>query len=114
MASLVNTPPSQTEIERARAEVMADLGRSSSQPESIADAWLDNESYKLTSFSDQVNAVRNVTPADVQRVSIRLFKSANVASVVVGNSEQLKASLGSNIELPRPAVPVSVTPPTKP
>ncbi len=114
MAALVNTPPSQTEIERARAEVLADLGRSSSQPESIADAWLDHESYRLTSFSDQVNAVRNVTPADVQRVSIRLFKSANVASVVVGNSEQLKASLGSNIELPPPAVPVSVTPPTKP
>jgi len=114
IASLVNTPPSQTEIERARAEVLADLGRSSSQPESIADAWLDNESYKLASFSDQVNAVRNVSPADVQRISIRLFKSANVASVVVGNSEQLKASLGSNIELPPPSVPVSVTPPTKP
>jgi len=114
MAALVNTPPSQTEIERARAEVLADLGRSSSQPESIADAWLDHESYKLASFSDQVNAVRNVSPADVQRVSIRLFKSANLASVVVGNSEQLKASLGSNIELPPPAVPVSVTPPTKP
>jgi len=118
MSSLVNAPPSPSEVEGARNDAIADLTRQSSQTESIADTWLDNESYKLPSFSDQTNAVRTLTALDLQRVAARLFKGANVASVVVGNSDQLKATLGSKVELfleaPSKSVPVSVTPASKP
>jgi len=118
MNALISAPPSQSEIEHARNEVLADLGRQSSQTESIADAWLDNESYKLPPFGEQVSTVRTLTAADMHRVAVRLFKVANVASVVVGNSGELKANLGSTVELfveaPPKQVPVSVTPASKP
>jgi len=114
MRSLAKSPPSAAELERARSEAIVELEKRSSQTESIAGAWLDIESYNLKPSSDQVNALRSVTAADLQRVAAHLFDGPGVASVVVGNSDQLRTSLGSNIELfveapPKP-VPVSVTP----
>jgi len=37
--------------------------------------------------------------ADLQRVAARLFRDASVATVVVGNYDQLRASLGPTVEL---------------
>lgn len=116
MNSMANAPPSIVELETARADAIANISRQEFQMDLIADAWLDMETYKLTRLTEQTNAFRAVTAADVQRVAGRLFKGASIASVVVGNSEQLKENLGSNVELPPPTkpVPVSVTPAGKP
>jgi zinc protease len=118
MNSLVGSPPSTVELEAARDEAVAEINRQASQTESIADAWLDIESYRLPRFDQQANALRSVIAADVQRVAVRLFKGAGMASVVVGNSEELKASLGASIQLseeaPRKSLPVFVTPASKP
>jgi len=118
MNSLASGPPSNAELETARSEAIAEMNGQGSQADSIANAWLDIETYKLPRFTEQGNVLRSLTAADLQRVAVRLFKGANVAGVVVGNSEQLKESLGSTIELsveapPKP-VPISVTPATKP
>jgi zinc protease len=118
MNSSLSSQPSTVELEAARSEAVAKMNRQASKPESIADAWLDIETYKLPRFSEQANALRSVTAADVQRVAVRLFKDARVASVVVGNSEELKASLGASIQLseeaPRKSLPVFVTPRANP
>jgi hypothetical protein len=48
---------------------------------------------------DQPALLRAVTPADVQRVAGRLFKSpAAVASVIVGEAEPLKAALQGRVQ----------------
>ena len=118
MSALAIAAPSPAEIERARSAALAELSQQSVQTEPIADFWLDHERYSLPPYSDQLNALRAVTAADVQRVAARLFQDAHVASVAVGNSDQLKANLGSTAELylessPK-AVPISVKPASKP
>jgi zinc protease len=118
MNSSIASPPSIAELETARGDAIAEMTRQASQAESITDAWLDVQAYKLPRFSEQANAVRKVTAADIQRVAVRLFKGTGIASVVVGNSEELKVSLGSSIQLsedaPRKPPPASVTPASKP
>ena len=69
------------------------------QTESIPDRWLDIETFKLALSGDQMDVVRNLSAADLQRVAARLFKDAYVATVVVGNYDQLKAGLGPTVEL---------------
>jgi zinc protease len=142
LQSLVTTSPSAAELERARSQALAELSKQTSDPESVAIALLDIETYKLPpfnqqadaiggvtqerekeklyhlAFNQQTDAIRGVTATDVQRVAARLFKGAQIARVAVGNSEELKASLGSTIELSgAPSAktsPAPVTPGRKP
>lgn len=110
---LIKTPPSATELERARGEVVATFNRQMEKPESIADLWLDAETYKLPAVGDRARALSGVTAADVQRVAGRLFappaaavggaaaRTANaaVASVVVGSASQLKSELERSMKV---------------
>lgn len=120
LRALVMSPPSAAEIERARDGELSELTQRTVQPDSIADVWLDAETFKLSSFNTQLDAVRRLSPADIQRVASMLFKDASVATVVVGNSEQLKANLGSGFELrnektdPKPATALPAAPTKKP
>jgi zinc protease len=98
LRSLSTTAPTLAEIERARNAELSELSRRSLQTESIADDWLDIETFKLASSGSPMESVRKLSAADLQRVAARLFKDAAVATVVVGNSEQLKASLGPAVE----------------
>ena len=94
MRSLAKTGPTALEFERARAEMLAEISRQSSQEdlrEATADNWLAMEIYKLT---PPANQIRNLTLADIQRVAARLFKDAAPATIVVGDAEQLKSSFG--------------------
>jgi zinc protease len=87
------------ELERARTEILAEISRQGSQTElkeATADIWLYIETYKLMPLAPQI---RSVTLPDVQRVAARLFKDAAVATVLVGNYEQLKASFDGSVEL---------------
>lgn len=89
------------------AELEAALSQRPAQPDSFADRWLDIDTYKLAAKSD-ADSIRGVTVADLQRAAIRLFKDASVATVLVGDSEQLKASLAGSFEL-QPEKPATKT-----
>lgn len=99
MRSLSLAAPLAAEVERARDAELSELTRLTMQTESIADGWLDIETFKLAPFATQLDVVRKLSAADLQRVAARLFKDAAVATVIVGNYDQLKTSLGPGVEL---------------
>lgn len=115
--SLMTTPATPDEIERAKNEVIGDAMTMLARPDALPDPWLDADTYRLSAPQDQVALLRNVTPADVQRVANRLFNKT-VVSVVAGESAPLKAALQGRYpyevlgEIATPAP--SQKPPTKP
>jgi zinc protease len=92
--SLAAAAPTAAEIERARAAELSEVAQRTMQTDSIADRWLDIDTFKLALSGDPMDTLRRLTAADLQRVAGRLFKDASIATVVVGNYEQLKANLG--------------------
>ena len=97
--TLAQSGANTTEVERAKAAVASELNTRANQAETIADAALDVDTYKLGSVAQPMNDVNRITAADVLRVATRLFKDAAIAIVVVGDAEQLKTSLGTNVEV---------------
>jgi predicted Zn-dependent peptidase len=99
LAVLGKTGPTAAEFERARGEALAELSRQSSQQNVIgatADNWLNSEIYKLQPAVAQISSF---TLGDIQRVSAKLFKNVAIATIAVGNVEQLKSSLGTAVEV---------------
>ena len=115
--SLMSTPATAEELERARTEVINELSPNLAKPEAQPDPWLDADTYRLSTPQDQIALLRSVTAAEVQRVANRLFNK-NIASVVAGESAALKAALQGRFpyevlgEIAAPAP--SQKPPTKP
>ena len=99
LQTLAQNGPTVAELESARSAMLAEINRRASQPETIAETWLDIKTYKLAAANAQANAVSSLTVGDLQRVAGRLFKDASIARVVVGDLEQLKTSLGAGVEL---------------
>ena len=97
--SLTATVATPAELEQARSEVLSSVTKAFAQPEGDADAWLDMDTYQLPSMSDQISLLQKASAADVQRVGTRLFTNAPVASVAIGNGEQLKTALASGVEV---------------
>ena len=98
LESLVNTPPTATELDRAKAEVVNEAVVVATKPEAVPDPWLDLDTYRLKELQDQPALLRAVTAADVQRVATRLFKDAPVASVLVGEAAPLKTALQGRVQ----------------
>jgi predicted Zn-dependent peptidase len=98
MRKLSQTPPAADEVERARTALAAQLSQQFSQPIGLAEAWLDVDTFKSPRPSTVSTLIRAYTPADVQRVATRLFKDAPVATIIVGNYEQLKSQFAGNVE----------------
>jgi zinc protease len=99
--SLAQNGPTAAELDRARSEMLADMSRQASQPESIAALWLDLDAFKLAPLNVQVRSLQNLTVQDVQRVAARLFKDASPATIVAGDAEQLKVSFAGSFEMRR-------------
>ncbi len=119
MRALATTGPTPTELEQARALLLADVSNQLAQPESVADAWLDVDTFNSPRPDMIATLVRGLSASDVQRVATRLFKDAPVATVVVGNYDQLKASFAGKMEtsaeLPKPkSTPPATLPLVKP
>ena len=94
LISLSKTGPTAVEFERARAEMLGEISRQTSQEdarEATADGWLLMELYKLQPTATQIS---DLTLADTQRVATRLFKDAMPAKIVLGDAQQLKAGFG--------------------
>src|SRR6185369_4994666 len=64
--SLITTPTTPDEIERAKNEVIGDAMTMLAKPDALPDPWLDADTYRLSAPQDQIALLRNVTPADVQ------------------------------------------------
>jgi predicted Zn-dependent peptidase len=80
-------------MERVRNEAAAELTKQLERPESMADLWLDAETFQLASFNDRLLQLRSVGNADLIRAANRLFKDAPVVSVAAGSAARLKADL---------------------
>jgi predicted Zn-dependent peptidase len=93
LQSLAGSPVSAAEFEQAQGEAVALVNKDLAKPDGMADAWLDGDTYGLTSVAEQMHALTAITPAALQRVASRLIHGGGFASVVVGNSEVVKAQL---------------------
>jgi len=115
--SLMSTPATAEELERARTEVINEISANLAKPDALPDPWLDADTYRLSSPQDQIALLRSVTAAEIQRVANRLFNKT-IVSVVAGESAALKAALQGRFQyevLGEIAAPApSQKPPTKP
>jgi zinc protease len=112
MRALAQNGPSAGELERARSLLQADISKQTSQTEGAAEVWLDMDTFNSPRPDTIPTLVRSLSASDVQRVAARLFRDAPVATVVVGNYDQLKAAFAGKIEsstdapkATRPALP---------
>src|SRR6185503_6569097 len=117
IASLMTTPATPAELDRAKNELTAELSTVLTKPDALADPWLDADTYRLSAPQDQLALLRAVTPADIQRVANRLFNKT-IVSIVAGETAPIKAALQGRYQyevLGEMAAPVpSQKPPTKP
>ena len=107
MHAIAKEDPSMSELDTARKTVLT-KSVSLSPSESLADVWLDGESYKIAA-NNQADELNRISPADIRRVAARLFEdAAPQAIVVLGNAAELKSQFDARAEV-RPSQP-----PTKP
>jgi zinc protease len=80
-------------LEHARNEAIAELTKQTERPESLADLWLDTDTFQLASIEDRLQQLRSVTLEDVRRTASKLFNESSMAAVALGSAEQLKPVL---------------------
>lgn len=90
--SLMSTPATAEELERAKTEVTNELTPTLTRPDALPDPWLDADTYRLSAPQDQIALLKFVTAAEIQRVANRLFNKT-IVSVVTGETAALKAAL---------------------
>ena len=93
MQSLASSPVTVVELEQAKNELVTLAGNQLAKPDGVADAWLDGDTYGLSSVAERMRALSGVTAADIQRAATRLILGGAFASVVLGNSEVVKAQI---------------------
>ena len=99
LQSLVSSSVPAAELEAAKGEASAQFGKEMERPDGIAGAWLDIDTFGLSSISQQIAAFSAVSASDLQRVASTLFEKTRIASVVIGDSQQLKAMLEPNVKV---------------
>ena len=121
MDSVITTPATAAELERAKTEAIGELTGPMSKPDAAPDPWLDVATYHLPAVQDQLALLRAVTAQDLQRIAHRLFKDTTLASVIAGEPSPLKAALQGRfqyevlgeIATPTPSPKPPATPGTK-
>jgi zinc protease len=93
MQSLITTPATTEELAQAKSELKEQRTKDLARPDGLARAWLDADTFSTQSTSVQPASLDQLTAADLQRVANRLFKTAPIASIVVGDAKQLQATL---------------------
>jgi zinc protease len=93
LKSLINTPATPSELEMVKG---FSFGLNNQTPEAMASAWLDVDTYGLPSVSDQLRQSNAISAVDLQRVATRLLGGNSIASVIVGNAEQLKTEFATD------------------
>lgn len=93
MQSLASSPVTTAELEQAKSDVVTLTNKELNTSEGTAKAWLDADTYQLTSPAEQMRAFSAISTADVQRVAARLLHDSAFASVAVGNSDVVKTQI---------------------
>jgi len=93
MQSLARAPVAASELEQAKAELMTLDNNQLAKPDGVADAWLDGDTYQLPSVAERMRALGAVSSGDLQRVADRLVHDGAFASLVLGNSDVVKAQI---------------------
>jgi zinc protease len=115
LKSLAESPVTAAELEKVKSDGLAVMNRSLAQNDMLAEAWLEADTYSLPTVNDQVRAWSAISAADLQKVAVRLFHETQVATVVAGNVDSLKAQLStSKIEVLGEAMPKAPAPRTAP
>jgi zinc protease len=131
LQSLAASPVSAAELEQVKNEAIAAANKDLATPDGMARAWLDVDTYGLSSVAEQMRALNAVSTGDVQRVAARLLRDGAFASVVVGKAQVVKVQLQpfSKVEIMGEIAPVNesksdaktvpnvkpqIKPPTKP
>jgi predicted Zn-dependent peptidase len=93
MQSLASAPVAAAELEQAKNELVTLANNQLAKSDGVADAWLDGDTYELPSVAERMRALGAVTVGDLKRVASRLVHDAAFASVVLGNSDVVKAQI---------------------
>lgn len=99
MASLVAAPVPAAELEQAKAEVIGGLTKSLGTPNGLTEAWLDLDTYRLSSSADRTMMIQSVTDTELHRVAKRLFEQKPLAAIVVGDGTKLKELFPNSVAL---------------
>jgi zinc protease len=97
-------------LEHARNEAIAELNKQTEGPESLADLWLDTDTFQLGSIEDRLRQLRSVTLEDVRRTASKLFNESAMAAVALGSAERLKPVLERAGKIEILGVTASTTP----
>jgi zinc protease len=103
-------------LERIRGEALAELTKRLERPESVADLWLDADTFQLAAADERLRQLKGVTAADLARTAARLFNDAPVVTVAAGPAVRLKADLGGEgkVEVLGEAAQTAPPPPAAP
>ncbi|HYJ48234.1 MAG TPA: pitrilysin family protein, partial [Pyrinomonadaceae bacterium] len=93
LQQLARSGATQDQLDKARNEALAELNKQTERPESVADLWLDADTYQLGSVEERLRQMRSVSVEDLKRTAARLFKEDSVATVALGSAERLKSAL---------------------
>lgn len=73
-----------------QTQFLNDLQTAASKPETLSEYWLDAATFKMPTVTERLNSIKNLTPADAERVAAKLFKDAPAAVVIVGDAEKIQ------------------------
>ncbi len=93
LEALAADGPSADELQRARNALITQLNKRLADPESVAEIWLDADTYRLTPFADQLRGLNNLTPSDLKKTAFRLFRAVPAASVALGPLERMRPEI---------------------
>ncbi|MGH9967073.1 MAG: M16 family metallopeptidase, partial [Pyrinomonadaceae bacterium] len=99
LQSLARAPVSDVELAQSRNEAIAQFTKDLGWADGIARAWLDVDTFNLPPVSEQIRAFSSTSSSDLQRVAAALFGETRFASVVIGNSQQLKATIEPSLQV---------------
>ncbi len=96
--SLIKVPAIPSELDQAKNELIVQLNNRLGKPETMIDVWLDADTFHLPALAEQLQSWRDVSVNDLQRVASHLFQEAPIASIVLGDAQQLKTELEGHVQ----------------
>jgi len=115
--SLTKVPPTSMELDQARNELIVQVNNRLAKPDTMSDLWLDIDTFRLPGIQEQLQSWRSVSATDLQAIANQLFNEAPIASIVLGDAQQLKTELAGRLDtelMGEIAKPASGQPEVKP
>jgi zinc protease len=91
--------PTQAELDRARAAFLGQLHKKAGDPEGLGAFWLDNDTYRLAPFADQLRQLNGLTSQDLKKTSVRLFRAVHTAALASGPADRMRPELEKTAQI---------------